>query len=158
MVGKHQAKLGSVTGRGTVSGKDMLVFFKEPMAAVTVDTTKTQKAFLEATKRPTAKKLADKLGEVRTAWIATRDEINKLKDAGDDVGAAQLVDSRFVPITDQYIAAAQELVNGQVAEMDQLKTEIEDAFASLYKWLTVMTLAGDPDGHFRVLALWPFVW
>jgi methyl-accepting chemotaxis protein len=121
-------------------GKDMLVFFKEPMAAVTVDTTKTQKAFLEATKRPTAKKLADKLGEVRTAWIATRDEINKLKDAGDDVGAAQLVDSRFVPITDQYIAAAQELVNGQVAEMDQLKTEIEDAFASLYKWLTVMTL------------------
>ncbi|MBY0465391.1 MAG: methyl-accepting chemotaxis protein, partial [Burkholderiales bacterium] len=120
-------------------GKDMLVFFKEPMAAVSADTTKTQKAFLEAATSPADKKLADKLGEVRAAWLATRDEINKLKDAGDDAGAAQLVDSRFVPITDQYVAVAQELVNGQLAEVDRNKAEIEQAFASLYTWLAVMT-------------------
>ena len=121
-------------------GKDMFLFFKEPMAAVTADTTKTQKAFLDAVTRPEAKSLADRLGEVRTAWVAARDDINKLKEGGDDAGAAQMVDSRLVPLTEKYIAAAQDLVNGQLAEVDRLKTEVEQAFAALYTWLLAMTL------------------
>ena len=121
-------------------GKDMFLFFKDAMAAVTVGTTKTQKAFLEAVTRPEAKALAGKVGEVRTAWLAARDDINKLKDAGDDAGAVQTVDSRLVPLTEQYIAATQALVNGQLAEVDRLKARVDAGFEKLYTWLVVMTL------------------
>jgi hypothetical protein len=80
---------------------------------------------LEAVTRPEAKALAGKVGEVRTAWLAARDDINKLKDAGDDAGAVQTVDSRLAPLTEQYIAATQALVNGQLAEVDRLKTRVD---------------------------------
>ena len=121
-------------------GKDMFLFFKDAMAAVSAGTTKTQKAFLEAVTRPEAKALAGKVGEVRTAWLAARDDINKLKNAGDDAGAVQTVDSRLAPLTEQYIAATQALVNGQLAEVDRLKTRVDADFEQLYKWISVMTV------------------
>ncbi len=120
-------------------GKDMFLFFKDAMTAVSAGTTKTQKAFLEAVTRPEAKALAGKVGEVRTAWLAARDDINKLKDAGDDAAAVQTVDSRLAPLTEQYIAATQALVNGQLAEVDRLKARVDADFAQLYTWLSLMT-------------------
>ncbi len=132
-------------------GKDMYLFFKDAMAAVSAGTTKTQKAFLEAVTRPDAKALAGRVGEVRTAWLAARDDINKLKDAGDDAAAVQTVDSRLVPLTDQYIAATQALVNGQLAEVDRLKARVDAGFEKLYRWLAVMTLMA-------VVTAWTVSW
>jgi len=135
-------------------GKDMFLFFKDAMASVSAGTTKTQKAFLEAVIRPEAKALADKVGEVRTTWLAARDDINKLKDAGDDAAASQTVDTRLLPLTEQYIAATQNLVNGQLAEMDRLKARVDAGFGRLYLWLGFLTLLAVASAW---LVSWRFV-
>jgi methyl-accepting chemotaxis protein len=89
-----------------------------------------------------ARALAGKVGEVRTAWLAARDDINKLKDAGDDAGARALVTSRFLPVTDQYLAASQALVDGQAATVHRLEQAVAQSFSELYRMVAVLAAAG----------------
>ena len=57
---------------------------------------------------------AEALGEARRAWLAVRDDINKLQDAGDDASARQLVLSTFVPAAEKYLAVGTALVDATV--------------------------------------------
>ena len=84
-------------------GSNLLDFFKAAMADTSKATTSTQSAFLELATDPDSKARADKVGEVRKAWLAVRDKINALKSSGDGAGARALVQNEFVPITDDYI-------------------------------------------------------
>jgi methyl-accepting chemotaxis protein len=123
-------------------GKDMFEFFKEQMAATSRGTTATQKAFLEQVVAPEARQRAEKVGEVRSAWLAARDAINRLKDAGDDQGARQMVVDKFVPVTQEYLAVCQALVDGQQAEMKRLEAEVAASFADLYRLVAVLAGLG----------------
>jgi methyl-accepting chemotaxis protein len=122
-------------------GKDLFGFFKEAMAQTSRDTSATQKAFLEQVVMPEARRLAEQVGEARKAWLAVRDDINKLKDAGDDAGARQLVLSTFLPATEKYLAVGAALVEGQTAEVHRLEQAVEDSFRTLYILMGCLVLA-----------------
>jgi methyl-accepting chemotaxis protein len=123
-------------------GKDMFEFFKESMAATSRGTSATQKAFLEGAVSAEARQGAEKVGEVRKAWLAARDAINQLKDAGDDAGARELVVQRFLPVTNEYLAVCQALVDLQQAEMHRLEGEVAASFDALYRLVAVLAAAG----------------
>ena len=129
----------------------MLDFFKEAMAATTRGTTETQKAFLAKVQDSESRKRAENVGEVRKTWIATRDQVNALKTAGDDAGAPALVEKKFLPVTDDYIRATQVLVDGEAANVRAAQQEVKDMFQQLYllgallwcwPWLLLSSLVG----------------
>ncbi len=123
-------------------GRELFDFFKDAMAQTSRGTTETQKAFLALVVDPAARARAEQVGEVRKAWLAARDEINQLKDAGKDAEARALVLSRFVPVTEQYLAAGRKLVDGQQEEVHRLELAVAESFASLYRWIGALALAG----------------
>ena len=123
-------------------GKDLFGFFKDAMAATSRSTSETQKAFLEKVVDPAARERAEAVGRVRTEWLAARDEINRLKDAGDDAAAREKVVSSFVPVTERYLQVTQALVDGQNAAVNALEAQIEASFAALYRLVAVLALAG----------------
>jgi methyl-accepting chemotaxis protein len=110
----------------------MLDFFKEAMAATSRGTTETQKAFLEKVQDEGSRKRAVNVGEVRKDWLAARDQVNALKAAGDSAGARALVQSKFIPVTDSYIRATQELVDGEAAHVRQAEADVKAMFRQLY--------------------------
>jgi methyl-accepting chemotaxis protein len=123
-------------------GKDMFEFFKDAMALTSKGTTQTQKSFLELVTAPEARQRAEQVGEVRKDWIAARDNINKMKDAGDDQGARAEVVARFLPATERYLAVTQALVDGQTAAVRRIEEAVASAFADLLKLLTVLAVSG----------------
>ena len=113
-------------------GSNLLDFFKAAMADTSKATTSTQTAFLELATDPDSKARADKVGEVRKAWLAVRDKINALKSSGDGDGARALVQNEFVPITDDYIRVTQALVDGESAKVHSAQLEVDGLFRQSY--------------------------
>ena len=135
-------------------GTTMLEFFREDMAATSRGTTVTQKTFLELAVSPESRRLADEVGKVRVEWLAVRDDINKVKDAGDDAGARELVRTRFVPVTQRYIEVTQALSNHQLEEMRLLEAAIETSFDRMIRFSVVLAVIGIAVA---VLVCWQFV-
>ena len=123
-------------------GKDLFMFFKDAMAATSRDTTATQKAFLAQVVEPAARQRAEAVGAVRKDWLAARDAINALKDAGDDAAARAMVVTSFLPLTEHYLNVGQALVDGQQAHVEQLQSAVNQAFGSLYRLVALLALAG----------------
>ena len=113
-------------------GGELLGFFKESMAATSRDSTDTQKAFLDKVQDSGSRKQAEEVGEARKAWLAARDQVTALKTAGDSAGARTLVQDKFVPSTDVYIRATQQLVEGEMAHVHADQQEINAMFKQLY--------------------------
>ncbi len=122
-------------------GKELFGFFKDAMAQTSRDTSATQKAFLEQVVVAQSRERAEEVGEARKAWLAVRDDINKLKDAGDDAGARQLVLSTFVPATEKYLAVGTLLVDGQTVEVHRLEQAVVDSFHTLYVLMAGLVFA-----------------
>jgi len=123
-------------------GKTLLEFFREDMAATSRGTTATQKRFLELAVSDQSRQLAEQVGQVRTQWLAARDEINQFKDVGDDQTARDLVRSRFIPVTQRYIEVTQALTNHQVEEMRRLEQLIDAAFDRMIVFSVAVALLG----------------
>ncbi len=117
---------------GYSEGGAMLDFFKDIMAATSRGTTETQKAFLAKVQDSESRKRAENVGEVRKTWLATRDQVNVLKAAGDDAGGRALVQSKFVPVTEDYVRVTQVLVDGEAANVRAAQKEVKDMFQQLY--------------------------
>ena len=117
---------------GYSDGGAMLDFFKEAMAATTRGTTETQKTFLAKVQDSESRKRAENVGEVRKLWVATRDQVNVLKAAGDDAGGRALVEKKLLPLTDDYIRVTQALVDGEAAHVHAAQLEVKEMFQQLY--------------------------
>ncbi|NMM13357.1 MAG: HAMP domain-containing protein [Rhodoferax sp.] len=117
---------------GYSEGGTMLDFFKESMAATSRGTNEIQKTFLDKVQDSESRKRAENVGAVRKIWIAGRDQVNTLKAAGDDAGARALVQSKFVPVTEDYIRATQVLVDGEAASVRAAQQEVNAMFQQLY--------------------------
>ncbi len=113
-------------------GPELLDFFKEAMAATSVGTTLTQKTFIELTSDDATKKRVDAVGEVRKAWLVTRDQANALKASGDSAGAKALVQNKLVPATNDYMRVTQDLVDGQLANVKMLDERVDELFKQIY--------------------------
>jgi methyl-accepting chemotaxis protein len=122
-------------------GSAMLEFFKAGIKETTDHTSETQKAFLAGARDPDSNRRAADVGEVRTAWVAVRDQANALKAAGDGAAAKALVQDKLVPQTADYIRTTQALVDGQLKNVQTARLAIEADFRRLYLWGSVLLLA-----------------
>jgi methyl-accepting chemotaxis protein len=116
-------------------GTAMFELFNADLLATTANTSETQKKFLELAKAKgsaATQQRVEAVGEVRKPWVATRDEANKIKAAGDEAGAQTLVRDKLIPATTQYIQILQKLVDGQIEEVAATRAEIEAIFSQLY--------------------------
>lgn len=121
-------------------GNAVLDFFKESMTSTTRATAETQKLFLEKVRDPESKRRADHVGELRKQFIELRDEVNKLKVSSDSATVQAFVQRKLVPCTTEYIQATQELVDGEVANVEAIKSKIKTTFVELYQLGAVLTL------------------
>ncbi|HEY8905845.1 MAG TPA: methyl-accepting chemotaxis protein, partial [Rhodoferax sp.] len=113
-------------------GPALFEFFKADMAATTAETTVTQKSFLEIAKDEGSLKRAQAVGEVRTSWLAVREQANALKAAGDEAGTQALVRDKLVPATTDYLRVTRLLVDGELANVHKTRTGIEALFVQLF--------------------------
>jgi len=119
-------------------GSAMLDFFKAGIKETTDHTSETQKAFLALVRDPESRQRAAAVGEVRSAWVAMRDQANALKAAGDNEGAKGLVMDKLAPGTVEYIRTTQMLVDGQMKNVQVARQAIESDFRRLYWWGAVL--------------------
>ena len=113
-------------------GTAVLEFFKDAMAATSRSTTETQNAFMAKVTDDATRQRAERVGEVRKRWLEARDQVNALKAADDTAAARALVQSKFMPVTEDYRNSIKELVDGLVADSVATKQEIHDQFHQLY--------------------------
>ena len=121
-------------------GSALLDFFKAGIKETTEQTSETQKAFLALVRDPDSRQRAAAVGEVRTAWVAVRDQANALKAAGDGTAAKALVQDKLAPGTIDYIRTTQALVDGQLKNVQTARQAIEADFRRLYFWGAVLLL------------------
>ncbi len=114
-------------------GNAVLDLFKDSMASTSRATDEKQKAFLAIARDPVSKKRAEDVGEARRAWVAMRDEINRLKLSADSLTVQEMVQASFIPATAAYVQATQELVDGEVADVIATEVAIKTMFSELYQ-------------------------
>ena len=117
---------------GYASGNEMLDFFKDAMASTSQSTNEKQQAYIDRATTPESKQRAEKVVERRKAWLVARDEVNAMKLRDSDQQVQNFVQQRFIPITDAYIAATQELVDGEAKDVAMAEVEVREMFDQLF--------------------------
>lgn len=113
-------------------GTEVLHFFQASMASTTQATNQKQQAYMELANNPRSKARGEKVIEQRKLWLQARDEVNAMKLRVDNQQVQAFVQSRFIPVTDAYVAATQELVDGEVADVAAAQAEVNAMFQQLY--------------------------
>lgn len=126
---------------GFAESNAMLDFFKESMASTSRSTDEKQKAFLSmAQDSPASLQRAQKVGELRKVWLSTREEVNQMRMSSDDQTVQKLVRTKFIPATDAYIQATQEMVDGEANAVAAAEQEVKAMFSQLYQLSAVLCL------------------
>lgn len=89
---------------------------------------------------PEERQLFDKVGGLRKSYLAAREEVSKLKQAGDVEGANRLFSERFEPTSRSYLAGVQQMVDSQRAQLDAAAQRSEDLRAQTSTLLIVCSL------------------
>ncbi len=100
------------------SDPSLIEYFAPATAAAISETNELQKYVESQMVTPEQKALNDKVSELRKGYLSAREEVNKLKKAGDPDGAAKAFAERFEPTARSYVAAVQEVAIGQRAQLD----------------------------------------
>jgi methyl-accepting chemotaxis protein len=117
----------------------LVAYFAPGSAAATQQTTEVQKLIEKQMDRPEERKVFDKIGDLRKAFWATREEVNKLKQAGDVEGANKAFSSGFEPASAAYLGAVQELVDMQRAQLDASALHTTELRSQTSMLLTICT-------------------
>ncbi len=126
---------------GFSDGNAMLDFFKESMASTSRSTDEKQKAFLStAQDSPASLQRAQKVGDLRKVWLSTRDEVNQMRMTSDNQTVQNFVQAKFIPATDAYIQATQELVDGEANAVAAAEQAVKTMFSQLYQLAAVLCL------------------
>ncbi|MBP9942641.1 MAG: HAMP domain-containing protein, partial [Comamonas sp.] len=126
---------------GFSDGNAMLDFFKEAMASTSRSTDEKQKAFLSAAQdSPASLQRAQKVGDLRKVWLSTREEVNQMRIASDNQTVQNFVQTKFIPATQAYIEATQEMVDGEANAVATAEQEVKSMFSQLYQMAFVLCL------------------
>jgi methyl-accepting chemotaxis protein len=91
-------------------GDDLQNYFKDVVAATTVDTSTVQKRYTELETSPEGLRIHEELGQARKPYLEARDKALALKKAGDLAQAKAVALSSYAPLMDKYNAAADKMV------------------------------------------------
>jgi methyl-accepting chemotaxis protein len=100
------------------SDSNLIAYFAPHTAAAIKETNDLQKFIEEQMDTPEKKQVFDKVGELRKAYLAAREEVSKAKLAGDVEGADRIFNERFEPTSRSYLAGVQQMVDAERAQLD----------------------------------------
>ncbi|RTQ37333.1 methyl-accepting chemotaxis protein [Variovorax sp. YR750] len=100
------------------SDASLIDYFAPATAASIKNTNELQKFIEEKLVKPDERALLEKVGNLRKAYLGAREEVSKLKLAGDLDGANRVFDSQFQPTSVSYIAGVQQVVDMQREQLD----------------------------------------
>ncbi|MBO9516213.1 MAG: MCP four helix bundle domain-containing protein, partial [Variovorax sp.] len=100
------------------SDSALIAYFAPATAAAIKETNELQKFIESQMVTPEDRALFDKVGELRKDYLAAREEVSKLKLAGDLEGADRVFTTRFEPTSVGYLAGVQKMVEQQRSELD----------------------------------------
>jgi methyl-accepting chemotaxis protein len=101
------------------SSDPSLIAYFAPFTAESIRLTNGLQKFIESEMtQPEERALYDKVSELRKGYLAAREEVSKLKMAGDAEGAARVFSTRFEPTANSYVAGVQQIVEMQRAQLD----------------------------------------
>ncbi len=125
---------------GYSEDKSMLNLFREGMQENTREVNIIQKEYLALVQSDSSKKKVEAVLAVRKDWLVARNEVNRLKEAGLDAQAKELLKSSFLKVTDDYLGVTQDLVDEEFSQLSALRQQVREAFVGLYIFGAVMAL------------------
>ncbi|MFM9923532.1 methyl-accepting chemotaxis protein [Variovorax sp. H27-G14] len=100
------------------SDASLIEYFAPATAKSIKDTNELQKFIEGKLTKPEEKALLEKVGGLRKAYLASREEVSKLKLTGDLAGANRAFDQQFQPTSVAYLAGVQQVVDTQREQLD----------------------------------------
>ncbi|CAN7616991.1 methyl-accepting chemotaxis protein [Variovorax sp. LjRoot290] len=100
------------------SDASLIAYFAPATAASIKETNELQKFIEGQMVKPEERELFQKVGELRKDYLAAREEVSKLKLAGDLEGAGRVFSARFEPTSVSYLAGVKQMVDLQRAGLD----------------------------------------
>jgi len=121
------------------SDASLIPYFAPATAASIRDTNELQKFIESKMDSAEKKRLFAKVGELRKDYLAAREEVSKLKQAGDAESANKVFTERFEPTSRSYLAGVQQMVDGQRVELDAAGKRSEELRAQTTLLLQICT-------------------
>src|SRR3989344_3049764 len=121
------------------SDASLIPYFAPATAASIRDTNELQKFIESKMDTPEKKQHFAKVGDLRKDYLAAREEVSKFKQAGDAENANKVFTERFEPTSRSYLAGAQQMVDGQRAELDAAGKRSEELRAQTTLLLQICT-------------------
>lgn len=108
------------------SDASLIPYFAPATAESIRQTNESQKVIEAQMDTPEKRQLFDKVGELRKNYLTAREEVSKLKQAGDIEGANRVFTERFEPTSHSYLAGVQQMVDTQRAQLDAAAQRSDD--------------------------------
>ncbi|WP_295984072.1 methyl-accepting chemotaxis protein [uncultured Variovorax sp.] len=108
------------------SDPSLIDYFAPATAASIKNTNELQKFVEEKLVQPDERALLEKVASLRKAYLAAREEVSKLKLAGNLEGATRVFDAQFQPTSVSYIAGVQQVVDKQREQLDAAAVRAND--------------------------------
>ena len=118
------------------SDASLVELFAEDQAQSTKQSGELQEKIKALIRSPEEQALSDTVAKARQAYIASREEIVKLKKDGQAEAADKQLTEVFVPISKVYLARMQEFLDHQRKDIDQTAAGI-DAANGNSRWLLI---------------------
>lgn len=100
------------------SDASLIPYFAPATAAAISETNELQKFIESKMGAPEEKQLFAKVGDLRKAYLSAREEVSKLKQAGDADAAGKVFTERFEPTSRDYVAGVKQMMDLQRAQLD----------------------------------------
>ncbi|MBT9501918.1 MAG: MCP four helix bundle domain-containing protein [Burkholderiaceae bacterium] len=126
----------------------LIEYFAPFTAAAVKDTNELQKMIETHIDTPAERTLFDKVGELRKTYLAARDEIGKLKKAGDAEAATKVFNERFEPTAREYTGSVQQMVELQRKQFDDAAQRILSMRAQTSNLLVIVSVLSVLLGSF----------
>ncbi|QNK66954.1 methyl-accepting chemotaxis protein [Variovorax sp. PAMC26660] len=119
------------------SDASLIDYFAPATAKSIKDTNELQKFIETKLVKPAERELFEKVGNLRKAYLASREEVSKLKLTGDLAGANRAFDAQFQPTSTSYLAGVQQVVDMQREQLDAAAARANDLQAQTRTLLIV---------------------
>ncbi|MBZ8138527.1 hypothetical protein CLD22_01270 [Rubrivivax gelatinosus] len=107
------------------SDTSLIEYFAPASALAIKETNELQKQIEASISSPEERARFDAVGALRKNYLAARDEISRLKKAGDSAGASRVFAERFEPTSVAYVQGVQGIVEGQQAQLDAAAQRVD---------------------------------
>ncbi|RFP21579.1 HAMP domain-containing protein [Duganella sp. BJB488] len=144
MISDWSSKIDSAIRRTTAiarsSDPSLAAFFADEAKASSAISAEYQKKVEALIVDADEMELFKRIGEQRKIYLSSRDQVTKLKSAGDPEAADKVFTTVFVPGSTSYLALMQELLKMQRAKIDASAVHIDEVAASSRNLLYVLAL------------------